>query len=151
MAFTDPGEDGSAAAIDAGHYSSDLPSGLVQDQLNVNVADNSANSLYQIVSTNSGIVSFVNSSEALQGLGLLAARHYEKVESARLLTASEYTVNQRLGFISLNQSLNNDEVLAVAYQYTLDGQTYQVGQFAQDGLFDPTTDPAPSRWIRAPT
>ncbi|MBK6884906.1 MAG: cell surface protein SprA [Flavobacteriales bacterium] len=141
VAFTDLGEDGSAAAIDAGHYSSDLPSGLVQDQLNVNVADNSANSLYQIVSTNSGIVSFVNSSEALQGLGLLAARHYEKVESARLLTASEYTVNQRLGFISLNQSLNNDEVLAVAYQYTLDGQTYQVGQFAQDGLFDPTTDP----------
>ncbi len=115
----------------------------------MNVADNSANSLYQIVSSQLGYRRASSIPvKPCKRLGLVAARHYEKVESARLLTASEYTVNERLGFISLNQSLNNDEVLAVAYQYTLDGQTYQVGQFAQDGLFDPTTDPAPSRWIR---
>jgi hypothetical protein len=57
--------------------------------------------LYQTVSQDAGITGFVNSSQALQALGLVAARHYEKVESARLLTANEYTVNQRLGFISL--------------------------------------------------
>ena len=135
VAFTDLGEDGSAAAIASGHFSVDLPPGLVQDRPNSIVADNSANTLFQTVSTNTGITEFVNSSAALQGLGLVAARHYEKVESARLLTTSEYTFNQRLGFITLNQSLNNDEVLAVAYQYTLDGQTYQVGQFSQDGIF----------------
>lgn len=143
VAFTDLGEDGSAAAIAAGHFSADLPPGLVQDRPNVTVADNSANTLFQRVSQDPGITGFVNSSQALQGLGVIAARHYEKVESARLLTASEYTVNQRLGFISLNQALNNDEVLAVAYQYTLDGQTYQVGQFAQDGVFTGEETPVP--------
>jgi cell surface protein SprA len=39
-----------------------------------------------------------------------------------------------LGFVSLNQSLNNDEVLAVAYQYTYQGKTYQVGEFSTDGI-----------------
>ncbi len=42
-----------------------------------------------------------------------------------------------MGFISLNQSLNNDEVLAVAYQYTYNGQTYQVGEFSTDGVAPP--------------
>ncbi len=145
VAFTDLGEDGSAPSIAAGHFSADLPPGLVTDRPNSTVADNNANSLYQTVSQDAGITGFVNSSQSLQALGLIAARHYEKVESARLLTASEYTVNQRLGFISLNQSLNNDEVLAVAYQYTLDGQTYQVGQFSQDGTIgaDDGSPPTP--------
>lgn len=144
VAFTDLGEDATPASIAAGHFSADLPPGLVQDRPNSTVADNSANTLYQLVSQNPGITGFVNSSQALQSLGLVAARHYEKVESARLLTPNEYTVNQRLGFISLNQSLNNDEVLAVAYQYTLDGQTYQVGQFSQDGVFtEETPTPIP--------
>jgi cell surface protein SprA len=43
-------------------------------------------------------------------------------------------LNERLGFIGLNQSLNNDEVLAVSYQYTFHGQTYQVGEFSTDGI-----------------
>ena len=37
-------------------------------------------------------------------------------------------------YISLNQRLQNDEVLAVAYQYTIGGEVYQVGEFANDGL-----------------
>ena len=32
-----------------------------------------------------------------------------------------------MGFISLRQALNNAEVLAVAYEYTFNGETYQVG------------------------
>ena len=66
------------------------------------------------------IRSFVNATAALQALGLQASTHYEKLESARLLPTNEYTFNERLGFIGLNQSLNNDEVLAVAYQYTFE-------------------------------
>src|SRR5690606_31357266 len=46
----------------------------------------------------------------------------------------EYTVDEQLGYISLNQRLSNDEVLAVAYQYTYQGQVYQVGEFANDGI-----------------
>ncbi|MGA1226031.1 MAG: cell surface protein SprA [Tamlana sp.] len=60
---------------------------------------------------------------------------YAKLENARkLIQGQEYTLNADLGYISLNQRLNNDEVLAVAFQYTLGGQVYQVGEFANDGI-----------------
>ena len=55
------------------------------------------------------------------------------MESARLLDASEYTVNTKLGYISLKTQLQADEVLAVAHNYTYsDGKTYQVGEFSTD-------------------
>ncbi|MBQ7494704.1 MAG: cell surface protein SprA [Bacteroidaceae bacterium] len=57
---------------------------------------------------------------------------YEKLQSARLLTSSEYTLNAALGYVSLNFQLQPDEVLAVAFEYTLNGQTFQVGEFASD-------------------
>lgn len=59
---------------------------------------------------------------------------YASLENARQLTTSEYTLNTQLGYISLNQRLSNDEVLAVAFQYTVNGQVYQVGEFANDGV-----------------
>lgn len=62
------------------------------------------------------------------------AVHYEKIENARKLNESEFTYNAQLGFISLNMPLNNDEVLAVAYEYTYRGETYQVGEFSTDGV-----------------
>ena len=57
---------------------------------------------------------------------------YEKLSSARLLNSSEYTVNKALGYISLKTGLQTDQVLAVAYEFTAGGQTYQVGEFASD-------------------
>jgi cell surface protein SprA len=59
---------------------------------------------------------------------------YATLESARRLDASEYRLNTQLGYISLNQSLSNDEVLAVSYQYTANGTVYQVGEFSSDGV-----------------
>ena len=67
---------------------------------------------------------------------------YEKLQSARKLSTSEYTLNSSLGFISLSNTLQTDDVLAVAYEYTYGGVTYQVGAFASDEEFDiatPTT------------
>ena len=58
---------------------------------------------------------------------------YVVLENARKLDESEYTLNNKLGFISLNQSLNNDEILAIAFQYTYMGKVYQVGEFSSDG------------------
>ncbi|MDO5972439.1 cell surface protein SprA [Flavivirga aquimarina] len=67
--------------------------------------------------------------------GVTEGFDYAKLENARKLTeGQEYTLNSELGYISLNQRLNNDEVLAVAFQYTLGGQVYQVGEFANDGV-----------------
>lgn len=63
--------------------------------------------------------------------------HYEKIENARRLTEREYNINRQLGFISLNVALNNDEVLAVAYEYTVGGKVYKVGEFSTDGISAP--------------
>lgn len=60
---------------------------------------------------------------------------YAKQENARkLIEGQEYQLNTQLGYISLNQRLNNDEVLAAAFQFTVGGQVYQVGEFANDGI-----------------
>ncbi len=63
------------------------------------------------------------------------------LSNARLLNKNEYTINDRLGYISLNNSLNNDEVLAVAYDFTYNGVRYQVGEFTRD---NPATVENPS-------
>lgn len=130
VAFTDLGED-------IAHVSPDLvANGFITDGSG-NLPANAQNSLYGTVSTNPGIRGFDNSSATLQALGLTAAVHFEKLEMARLLGPNEFTMNERLGFITLNQALNNDEVLAVAYQYTYQGQTFQVGEFSTDGVTPP--------------
>ena len=60
---------------------------------------------------------------------------YAKLENARqLMPNQDYILSPQLGYISLNQRLNNDEVLAVAFQYTVGGTVYQVGEFANDGV-----------------
>ncbi|MCR5780050.1 MAG: cell surface protein SprA [Bacteroidaceae bacterium] len=64
--------------------------------------------------------------------GIEGGTDYEKLQSARLLSSSEYTLNSALGYISLSSQLEPDEVLAVAYEYTQGGQTFQVGEFASD-------------------
>ncbi len=58
--------------------------------------------------------------------------NYNKLTYARKLTEREYTLNPLLGYISLNNALNADEVLAVAYRYTVNGEEFQVGEFSTD-------------------
>ncbi len=60
---------------------------------------------------------------------------YGKLENAKKLTqGNEYILNSQLGYISLNQRLQNDEILAVAFQFTVGDQVFQVGEFANDGI-----------------
>ncbi len=68
----------------------------------------------------------------LAAFGVEGGQDYEKVESARLLSSAEYTLNSTLGYISLRSALAADEVLAVAYEYSYNGQVYQVGEFSSD-------------------
>ncbi len=70
--------------------------------------------------------------EPLSAYGIDGGKDFEKVESARLLSSSEYTLNATLGYISIKSALNADEVLGVAYEYTYRGQVYQVGEFSGD-------------------
>lgn len=101
--------------------------------------DNEANGLYDYASNEPLVRGFNDAVGALESQvaspgPFQQAIHYEKVENARKLTEQEFSYNAQLGFISLNQPLNNDEVLAVAYEYTYRGKTYQVGEFSTDGV-----------------
>lgn len=103
--------------------------------------DNSSNSLYDEVKSIDAVRDIQQCNATLAALysqyGIMGGEDYEKIESARRLDPSEYTLNTQLGFISLRQSLNNDEVLAVAFEYTYNGKTYQVGEFSTDGVEAP--------------
>ena len=90
-----------------------------------------SNSILNTTSTSQAISSNPDYSDMRNGT------HYERINNMRRLNASEYSYNSRLGFISLKQSLNNAEVLAVSYEYTLNGETYQVGTISQDGYAAP--------------
>ena len=99
------------------------------------VPSNHANSLYptlitQIDSAQRNIDQITTALEALPQMK--GGTDYEKLAAARLLTPSEYTVNTALGTISLKTGLQTDQVLAVAFEYTYGGQTFQVGEFAAD-------------------
>ncbi len=96
--------------------------------------DNGANQLYNDINGNPAIR---KSSSSIQGMkaqypAFTQGIDYDILNYARQLSPTEYTLNPRLGYISLNQALNNDEVLAVAYEYTFNGVPYKVGEFGRD-------------------
>ncbi len=97
---------------------------------------NSSNNLLSVIKTDypgaRNINTVTQALEPLSAYGIEGGSDYEKVESARLLSSSEYTLNSTLGYISLKSAHSADEVLAVAYEYTYNGQVYQVGEFSGD-------------------
>ncbi|MFK7114127.1 cell surface protein SprA [Flavobacterium oreochromis] len=88
---------------------------------------------------NDAIRDVSNVSTGFNGLNVKEGVDYSKLENARKLNSNEYTYHPQLGYISLNQRLTNDEVLAVAYQYTEGNKVYQVGEFGNDGVTSSTT------------
>ena len=120
VGFTDLGE--------FSHISN--PSWVATGEENPN---NNSNTLYSEL--NNSLTAARNISSATQTLdaaGFVGGVDYEKLESARKLSSSEYTLNAALGYVSLKQTLQTDQVLAVAYEYTYKGQTFQVGEFSSD-------------------
>lgn len=93
---------------------------------------NMSNTLYSSVTPLTDARDISLTTPTLDGAGLVGGKDYEKLENARLLSSSEYTVNKSLGYISLRSTLQTDQVLAVAYEYTYRGTTYQVGEFSTD-------------------
>lgn len=97
------------------------------------VPSNNANSLYARLTTEGAAARDISmTTSTLDAMGLVGGTDYEKLESARLLNANEYRLNSTLGYISLKNALSTDQVLAVAFEYTYRGQTYQVGEFSTD-------------------
>ncbi len=103
---------------------------------------NDANNMYaEVTTTYSAIRDVDKVVDAFAPLypGFQIGRDFEKIENARKLSDREYTFNRQLGYISLNAALNTDEVLAVAYEYTVGGQVFKVGEFSTDGITAPQT------------
>lgn len=59
-----------------------------------------------------------------------------ELKRARKLRSNEFTYHPELGFISVNVPLRADEVLAVAFEYDYNGDTYTVGQMSSDNQTD---------------
>lgn len=98
--------------------------------------NNNSNDLYDKINKNALIRQYTSASGELIGGGYnyTAGIHFNKIENARKLTEAEYFVHPQLGYISLNRKMEDDEVLAVAFQYSVRGsdEIYEVGEFASD-------------------
>jgi cell surface protein SprA len=108
---------------------------------NRTLPDNANNVLYSRLTANANnrIPSQVNSN--MISLGLSPVRDYEKT-FARKLTQNEYQFNPQLGTLSLNSPLMPDEVLGVAYEYSVNGRVYKVGEFSQEVALDTSSQRA---------
>jgi len=120
------GENGGTFAVSNPNWRSGLP-------------DTQANSLYSNLKSdprfrqNSLVASaFADLNTSDPNAQMQDGRDYAKIDNARKLNESEYQLHPILGYISLNRELQQDEVLAVAFEYVLNGRTYQVGEFGRD-------------------
>lgn len=99
--------------------------------ISLSVPDNRANSLEQSLPG-------LSSAEGLQTAvghlptALRSGLDYTSLEYARLLRPDEYVLNKQLGYVSLVERLQDDEELAVAYEYSYRGEVYRVGQLRAD-------------------
>ncbi len=108
-----------------------------------NLPTNNSNNLGDLLEVNGGIRNISTVRQTLPA-SFKEGTDYSVLENARKLESNEYTLNSQLGFISLNRRLNDSEVLAVAYEYTVAGnvtgsseKSFRVGEFSNDGILAP--------------
>ena len=92
---------------------------------------NDANTEYRSIINDPSSRNPSQAANKLNSLGLTQVQDFEIVY-ARKLNTTDYTFSPQIGFLSVNQTLQANDVLAVAYQYSYNGHIYQVGEFSQD-------------------
>ena len=110
----------------------------------LNLPQNGANNIYETPILD-GIRDVSNVEQTLRNeFSMVSGTDFSMLENARKLNANEYRLNSQLGYISLNRRLNDGEVLAVAYEYTVAGsvngsseKSFKVGEFSNDGVQAP--------------
>ncbi|MDF9829923.1 cell surface protein SprA [Parabacteroides sp. PF5-6] len=127
---------------DLGEFSHISNPTFVQRAGSSDIPQNAANNLYRnMVDNYPGIRDEAQVNNILSAI-LTNGTDYEKVTSARRLKESEYILNKQLGYLSLRTQLQQDEVLAVAFEVNYGGQTFQVGEFSSDKVgSDTNTSP----------
>lgn len=95
--------------------------------------NNKNNGLFEKVTNDAEIREADKTTFALDGrYNLSRGNDYDLLRGARKLTEREYKFQAELGYISLLTPLRNDEILAVSYEYTLNGQKFKVGELTED-------------------
>ncbi|RYF45284.1 MAG: cell surface protein SprA, partial [Chitinophagaceae bacterium] len=92
---------------------------------------NDVNALYRNIINDPSSRNPSSITSKLSSMGFRAVQDFEKT-FARKLASTDYYFNPQVGFLSLAVPLQPDEVLGVAYQYSYNGNIYQVGEFSQD-------------------
>lgn len=120
------------ALQDLGEYNPYLTS--LNTSGNSNLAENGSNGLFNILKTDEEALRVEGTASPQMLLnGFKNTSDFEIVNNSRLLEENkDYKINKQLGYISLNQTLDQSDVLAVAFEYTYNGKTYKVGEFSQD-------------------
>lgn len=121
------------AFADLGEYRYDTTQTLITQAGPIVQPSDSSNNLFQVLGSGAltQLRQISNASSILDplvGTGFARTRNFETVENARLLQANEYTLNGQLGYISLNSTLEPNQVLAVAFEYTYAGSAHRVGE-----------------------
>ena len=95
--------------------------------------DNKNNGLYDKLRADSEVRKADQATYRLQSeFGLTKGTDFDLLRGAKRLTDREFKFSPELGYISLITPLRNDEILAVSYEYTLNGQRHQVGELTED-------------------
>jgi len=114
----------------------DLAEGKVINNPNtvgvINPSSPNSNDANQLLTLARGLVRSDSIDVQLNGLGLQGGSDYEKINGARKLAPTEFTFHKQLGYITLARKLQNDEAIAVAYEYTYNGRSYKVGELSED-------------------
>jgi cell surface protein SprA len=127
-----------AGFMDLGERERIYNTGILKAVQNPKTADNNSNNLWQLIQADiddvdqNSLRNVDNITPRLEGLGFQNGIDFEKITGARKLAPSEFTVHPLLGYITLSRKLQNDEALAVAYEYTYRGQVYKVGELTED-------------------
>ncbi|PID68253.1 MAG: cell surface protein SprA [Flavobacteriia bacterium] len=102
---------------------------------------NDANAISDIMVAGGPVRNISTVPNAFTSFGTMSqGRDYSVLENARpLMENVDFFINRQLGYISLTRSLNDSEVLAVAYEYTVNGSStvYKVGELSSDGIIAP--------------
>lgn len=96
-----------------------------------NLPDNNTNSLYSTLQSDPRTRVQSTATNAVSSMGLQEGTEFQRV-TMRKLPSSEYSIQPQLGYITLTTVVNPDDVLAVSYRYTYNGQVYQVGEFSDE-------------------
>lgn len=104
-----------------------------QDIKGIPLPTNENNQIYrEILENNDLLRRDANVINGLRSLGMVQIRDFEKARATQLISGSEYTYNEQLGFLSINRNVQPDDIVGVALEYTYNGVAYKIGEFGGD-------------------